>query len=587
MEDRLIIVIHRLINVKKLLLFVSLFSAVLYTEAQVFHLTIKCSNEILKVEDYKKEFKTEAEARKEVNRIRTSMLSKGYISSTIDSIIMKGNEVTAYLYTGSIYTYGKISLGNTDEEALINSGYREKIYRKKIFYPEDIAHLAEKILIYYENNGFPFAALKFDSIHFEKDRFNAVLRITKNGFYKIDSIHIKGDAKTNPDYIHNYIQVKPGDIYDESVLKKIEKRLKEIPFVEMTKTPEIVFTKEKAELNLYLKKKKASQFNGILGVLPDNKTGKILITGDARIRLKNAFSKGELIDLNWRKLNNSVNDLKVNFNYPFLFKTSFGTDLNFKLYKKDSTFLELHKNAALQYLLRGGNYFKVFLTNNTYSLITPSMFENATTLPAFADVNNLMYGIGFKHEQLDYKLNPRKGFAVHVEGSAGSKEIKKNSKLDESLYNDINLKTSLYNIYETAEVFIPLFKRATAKIGNQTAWLYNENLFVNELHRIGGIRTLRGFDEESISASFYSVSTAEFRFLLDQNSALYTFFDYAYYEKRTKDEFVHDTPMSFGAGIFFSTKVGIFSMNYALGKQFNNPFTVKGGKVHFGFVNYF
>ena len=178
------------------------------------------------------------------------------------------------------------------------------------------------------------------------------------------------------------------------------------------------------------------------------------------------------------------------------------------------------------------------------------MFANATTLPAFADVNNLMYGIGFKHEQLDYRLNPRSGFTIQTEGSAGRKEIKKNAKLDESLYENINLKTSLYNISGTAEAYIPLLKRMTVKIASNTAWLYNENLFVNELHRIGGIRTLRGFDEESIFASFYTISTAEFRFLLEQNSALYFFYDHCYYEKRTKDEFVHDTPMSFGAGMF-------------------------------------
>jgi len=556
-------------------------------DAQLFHLEIKPGNDALKEITYKKEFKTEQEARKEVNRVRNELLSKGHIASNIDSFHIDQKNIIATIYTGAIYTYGRIGKGNTDEEALISAGYRDKIFRKKIFYPEDLASLADKLIIYYENNGYPFAAVKFDSIRFEKEQFNAVLHVTKNNFYKIDSIHIKGDAKTSTDYLYNYIQVKPGDIYDESTLKKIEKRLKEIPFVETTKTPEIIFTEKSAELNLYLKKKKASQFNGILGVLPDNKTGKILITGDARIRLKNAFSKGELIDLNWRKLGNSVNDLKVNFNYPFLFKTSFGTDLNFKLYKKDSTFLEVHKNAAIQYLLKGGNYFKVFITNNTYSLLTPSMFVNATTLPAFADVNNLLYGIGFKHEQLDYKLNPRKGFTIYTEGSAGNKEIKKNVKLDESLYENINLKTSLYNVTAIAEVFIPLLKRMTVKIGSNTAWLYNENLFVNELHRIGGIRTLRGFDEESISASFFTISTAEYRFLLEQNSALYVFFDHAYYEKRTRDEFIHDTPMAFGAGVLFSTKAGIFSMNYALGKQFDNPFTLKGGKVHFGFVNYF
>lgn len=46
-------------------------------------------------------------------------------------------------------------------------------------------------------------------------------------------------------------------------------------------------------------------------------------------------------------------------------------------------------------------------------------------------------------------------------------------------------------------------------------------------------------------------------------------------------------PVGFGAGITFETRLGIFSFNYALGKQFNNPILFKEGKVHFGIVNYF
>jgi hypothetical protein len=50
---------------------------------------------------------------------------------------------------------------------------------------------------------------------------------------------------------------------------------------------------------------------------------------------------------------------------------------------------------------------------------------------------------------------------------------------------------------------------------------------------------------------------------------------------------VRDTPFGFGAGISFETKAGIFSINYALGKQFNNPIELRSGKIHFGIVNYF
>ena len=112
-------------------------------------------------------------------------------------------------------------------------------------------------------------------------------------------------------------------------------------------------------------------------------------------------------------------------------------------------------------------------------------------------------------------------------------------------------------------------------------------MFDNELIRIGGLFTLRGFDEESIFATFYSIATVEYRYILEQNSFLYLFFDGAYYEKDNVKGYVSDRPIGFGAGMSFDTKAGIFSISYALGKQFDNPILFRSAKIHFGFINYF
>lgn len=111
-----------------------------------------------------------------------------------------------------------------------------------------------------------------------------------------------------------------------------------------------------------LEKKRASQFDGILGVLPDNKTGKILFTGDVRLRLQNGLGRGELIDLNWRKMQTQTQDLKLRLVYPFIFKTPFGIDYNFKLYKKDTTFIDVNQNIGVQYLFIGGIILKYSTT---------------------------------------------------------------------------------------------------------------------------------------------------------------------------------------------------------------------------------
>lgn len=536
---------------------------------------------------WKSGYKSELEARKALRQVQQELFALGYAACSIDSVYTSERTLHVCLFIGPSYQWGNIRPGNAEEEMLNYIGFREKIYRNKVFHRDDLSRLSEKVLNYYENNGYPFASMQLDSVRTKENTFTGALRIEKGKKIVIDTLVIKGDAKITETYLSHFISCQKGDVYNQSVLNKIDNRLREISFVELLRPTEIVFTEKQCQVVVYIGKKKASQFNGVIGVLPDNTTGKITITGDARLRLRNGFGKGELIDLNWRKLASEVQDLKINFNYPYLFGTAIGTDLFLKMYKKDTTYLELHKHAALQYQLRGGSFFKLFVHHQTSDLLSPGMFTTATSLPTFADVSLLLYGAGLKFDRLDYRLNPRSGFSLQVEGSAGNKKIRINPKLDIALYDNTDLNTTQINGNLFAEFFIPVMRRQTLRFGMNAAGIYNENLFRNELLRIGGIRTLRGFDEESIQASMYGIGTIEWRFLLDRNSAFYLFYDQAWYERNIRDEYFSDTPKGFGAGIFFQTKAGTFSFNYALGSQQQNPIQLRASKVHFGFVNYF
>ena len=79
----------------------------------------------------------------------------------------------------------------------------------------------------------------------------------------------------------------------------------------------------------------------------------------------------------------------------------------------------------------------------------------------------------------------------------------------------------------------------------------------------------------------------EIRFLFAKKSYLQAFFDFAGYEKRLTNNYRSDFPFGFGIGIAFDTKAGIFSLNYALGKQLGNPIKFASGKINFGYTAVF
>jgi outer membrane translocation and assembly module TamA len=98
---------------------------------------------------------------------------------------------------------------------------------------------------------------------------------------------------------------------------------------------------------------------------------------------------------------------------------------------------------------------------------------------------------------------------------------------------------------------------------------------------------LRGFDEESIFATYYAVSTLEYRFLIGLNSYLFGFTDFGYAGNNSFTEKTDHSYLGLGLGIAFETKAGIFNLTYAAGKRNDLALNLRQSKIHFGFVSLF
>jgi outer membrane protein assembly factor BamA len=282
----------------------------------------------------------------------------------------------------------------------------------------------------------------------------------------------------------------------------------------------------------------------------------------------------------------------MTFAYPFFLNTPLGIEADFKLFRRDTTFIDLISRLGVNYTLRRGEFVRLFIENKSSNLLSRNRFINQTNneLPPFGDIRLNLFGVGYRLNRLDYRFNPRKGLMVESSFAVGRKRLQKIAALEElqpNLYKDVKLNTIQYNGDLSLSYFLALGGRSTLLMRNQSATTFSENLYRNELLRIGGLKLLRGFDEESINVSTYSIFTLEYRFLLDQNSFFSLFSDGGYYESNSIGEYVSDTPWGIGAGISFETAAGIFTFNYAIGRQFNNPFDIRAAKIHFGFINFF
>ena len=513
--------------------------------------------------------------------VRADLIGLGWLEAACDTIRTKGDSATCDFHLGARYRWARLASGNLPVEVASAAHFRERFYGGRPITPRQMARLYESLLDQCEANGYPFASVRLDSLRPTDDGLFATIRLDKGALTRIDSIIVRGDARIGKRYLSSHIGIERGDLYNEPLVAAVEKRLRELPFVLVKQRPFVQFSPGQTKLYLFLDAKKASSFNGILGVLPDPVTGKVKLTGDLDLRLRNALKRGEAIDLNWRALQDKTQDLKVRFNYPFAFNTPFGTDLSLKLFKRDTTFLEVNVRAALEYLLSRGDKVSVFVNDKS----SQRLGQFVSTTPGLGDVKLTSYGLGLQRERFDYRFNPRQGLSAEIDGSVGRKRSTTGTLSDAE---DVEYTyTTQYEMNAKVVGHIPLGARGTVRLAAQGGSMVNDRLFRNEIYRLGGIKNLRGVDEASIFCSSFAIGTMEYRFLFEENSNFFLFVDQGWYEDQSTDVLITDTPLGFGAGTSFETKAGIFSLTYALGQQFDTPVQFRGGKVHFGFTSLF
>ncbi|MBK8568143.1 MAG: hypothetical protein IPN76_33765 [Saprospiraceae bacterium] len=129
-----------------------------------------------------------------------------------------------------------------------------------------------------------------------------------------------GDAKISMNYLRQYLGIHEGEPYSRQQVLRIRQRVRELPFLQEKKNALVSFRGGTANLRLFLEKKKASRFDFLIGVLPDNGRveQKLLITGTFNAEFQNQFGLGERIYASFERLRPQTQRLEVAFSYPYM-----------------------------------------------------------------------------------------------------------------------------------------------------------------------------------------------------------------------------------------------------------------------------
>ena len=545
-------------------------------------------------------FPSSASCLQYIHQMPAILASQGFVSASIDSIHQDSSFIKINLFIGKKYTWSNLEADENVWHILNALGYKKEWLDAKPFDPQRVQIVYNQLLDYYASNGYPFAKIFLSNIVFHNNSISAKLNADKGFIYHIDSIRVYGNIKISQFFLHEYLDIPAHDIYNASKLDKINTRLLALPYVQQSKPWDITMLGSGAILNLYLQPRHSNEIYALVGFLPANEQlgGKLLLTGEVNLNLRNAFGTGENIAINWQELQPQSPKLNLLFQRPYLFHSPFGIDFNFSLYKLDSFYLNINTQLGLEYVLSPQQSGKIILQQSSTAVLTVDTLQviASKALPPIADVNAIDLGIQYNYNNTNYPFNPRSGNVLQLFIIAGQKNIKKNNTIEQikdtsfnydQLYDTVKLKSYQFRIRVSGAHYFPVGKQAAIELAVNAGIYQSTSFFNNELFQIGGYKLLRGFDEESIFTNRFGVGTFEYHYLLGQNSYLFGFADegWAHYQNNSLS-FSH-TYTGIGVGLAFETKTGIFNISYALGKRDDTQFNFQQSKIHLGFVSVF
>lgn len=526
-------------------------------------------------------------ALREVRALVLALQGDAYLTASADALHWTPDTVRVRLYVGAAFSWAYLRNGNLGDALLTRAGYREKLFRGARFQPNDWARLQDRVLTEAENQGYPFATVGLDSVRLDGNKIAGRVVLKRGQAVTFDSIQVVGNTKTRKRFLTRYLQLIPGQPFSQQRVAAAAQLLRQLPYVQLKAEPEVRFARGRARVYLLLDDRPSNQFDAIVGVLngPPGQTG-VQFTGEATVNMRNIKGGGKQLGVQWRKTGALSQILDAQYVHPNFFSTPLEVAGTFNFFKQDSSFLTLRPRLQVTYPTMQAGRVSFFVEQHR-SFLLDTTLQRLTVLPENIDSQYNSYGLGYAWNSLDDLFFPHRGYLLNAQGAVGTKTITKNADVKPELYDGLPLRTTQYSLGLRAERYLPVKKAGVLLLRLRGEALLSPRLFTNDLFRLGGLNSLRGFSENQFYTSSYAVATVEFRQFIGSDSYVFLFGDQAYTRHDIPADQYQDQLTGLGAGLSFRTAAGLFQFVYSVGRSADQSFGLSSSKIHFGLTSRF
>jgi len=525
--------------------------------------TVDSENKVIDSIGYINKFPDYKSLENEIGLFHKKLQTLGFIENEINSTKKINDSTYASSFRlndrfDTIYIYyNKNEVDESIFKELVNTSNNDHFIISVLQLEELLTEINKRIVA----NGQPFASLKLTDLKKKGNRLEASLKVNIDNKRTIDAIVIKGYEKFPKAFIKHFLGIRKGRSFNLEKIKKRSDGFDALVFANQTRSPEVLFTKDSTNLYLYIEKQKANTFDGFLGFGSNEETNKIEFDGYLNLQLINNLNFGESFRLSYKSDEIDQKTFDVNLNMPYILGSALGIEFNLNIFKKDSTFTTVTQDADLFYQISGSQ--RIFAG---ISGLQSNNLLNTTANQDVKDYKSFFYKI--KYDFFRPQFNSeffRENFKLLVSVGTGSRTFD-NTKQVQQIYA-----LRAFKIFN-------LNKKNSIYINAKTSGIFSDDYFTNELLRFGGINSIRGFEENSLTATLYGVVNSEYRYQVNPTIFIHSIFDIAYLKNDITSQ--SENLFGFGFGFGIITNAGLLKFNYANGKNEDQNFALSNSKIH-------
>jgi outer membrane protein assembly factor BamA len=409
--------------------------------------------------------------------------------------------------------------------------------------------LMVRILDLYHDRGYLFASVKLDSL-VAGEGLAAYIGITEGKPLKPEKYYFSGNKYTREQTLVKLSGLQDREVITPAALQAGEENILSKSYISGCQIEPV----DPSSILIKVEEGKMTYLEGVLGFTRGN--GKTELTGLVNLKFLNLWGSDRSIALNWRKLPQAS---QLQFAYHESGPVSFplAGDLYLSRAEQDTTWIKSSLGAEI-YSYHAKQRYGIELAGESVAAVvdTSGTIEKSSARSV---------GAFWRLDSRDQQFNPSRGMETDITYRL----------------RYLNGEKNWNNALEADHTqYIGISRRWTVSLGLHLRSLADSSSADHELYRMGGYNSLRGYREDEFSGWRLGWANLELRYLVSPQARLYIFYDHGLLSQG-RDSLRADL-LAPGVGLKVRTRLGVLSIEYALGLRENGFASLASGMVHAG-----